>query len=681
MFNARDTQSGNRYETHINMYPVADSGVRDGTVSGVGAGASASASAKTPYPIEDTAIGTLNRIPVFTKASMSPSPSPDELADESHGAGDKRYELPFMLSTGSTGSLGGSASGGVMGGVIGGVSGSNAGTQPGVPRGDDAAGAEPVRREAHAKAANPFRQMIDYQDVETPPPPYVEKERKERDILREKMYRTESRSPRKDTAGARPAEPDTGASVQPELAQPELVKPELVKQRSESSTTTTGSSSSSKSKRDLTVFSREAVEFYEVYCSVVADQGNFTPSVQLKWCETLLEYVFKPDFISHYNINAERLKRALKPEEAQKNQKVILEHAFKVLKKLISSRYAPAIYLMGTLYSHQPYLDIKNKTIVTRNDEKALEFYCKAAALSHPESCYRAAVCYEFRRGYDAALSHYECLQRAFQYYTQGAEQSTSCMYKLGMTHLYGLTSMNYAHEEDPRELERIVRQDVPQALMWLSKATEQGSPQACYELGKIYEFTNMPLPIQQVLAESGIQRDTAKALAYYTRCAREYDYPLAQWKLGHCYETGDLDVAVDPHKSIAWYYRSASDSSTLTTTGSTTGTTTTTGSTTTSEGKTRRGNPMAMLALSGWCLTGSPGVLRSNDGEALRWAQRSSETAQGKLPRAEYVLGFYYERGIGTPGGTPDIPRATAHYRRAQQFPRAVQALHRLAQ
>ncbi|KTA98168.1 Activator of C kinase protein 1 [Nakaseomyces glabratus] len=599
MFNARDTQSGNRYETHINMYPVADSGVRDGTVSG--AGASASASAKTPYPIEDTAIGTLNRIPVFTKASMSPSPSPDELADESHGAGDKRYELPFMLSTGSTGSLGGSASGGVMGGVIGGVSGgvsgSNAGTQPGVPRGDDAAGAEPVRREAHAKAANPFRQMIDYQDVETPPPP----------------------------------------------------------------------------KRDLTVFSREAVEFYEVYCSVVADQGNFTPSVQLKWCETLLEYVFKPDFISHYNINAERLKRALKPEEAQKNQKVILEHAFKVLKKLISSRYAPAIYLMGTLYSHQPYLDIKNKTIVTRNDEKALEFYCKAAALSHPESCYRAAVCYEFRRGCDAALSHYECLQRAFQYYTQGAEQSTSCMYKLGMTHLYGLTSMNYAHEEDPRELERIVRQDVPQALMWLSKATEQGSPQACYELGKIYEFTNMPLPIQQVLAESGIQRDTAKALAYYTRCAREYDYPLAQWKLGHCYETGDLDVAVDPHKSIAWYYRSASDSSTLTTT--------TTGSTTTSEGKTRRGNPMAMLALSGWCLTGSPGVLRSNDGEALRWAQRSSETAQGKLPRAEYVLGFYYERGIGTPGGTPDIPRATAHYRRAQQFPRAVQALHRLAQ
>ena len=125
MFNARDTQSGNRYETHINMYPVADSGVRDGTVSG--AGASASASAKTPYPIEDTAIGTLNRIPVFTKASMSPSPSPDELADESHGAGDKRYELPFMLSTGSTGSLGGSASGGVMGGVIGGVSGELAG--------------------------------------------------------------------------------------------------------------------------------------------------------------------------------------------------------------------------------------------------------------------------------------------------------------------------------------------------------------------------------------------------------------------------------------------------------------------------------------------------------------------------------------------------------------------------
>lgn len=590
---------------------------------------SSSSDARAPYPIEDTTIGTLNQIPVFTSKPSQSSLGSRNTSTPEHSVGtathsspqggddpveqDARYNLPFLLKKA---------------------------TLDGVPKDteEETTTTAPVRSEEQTDNHNPFRRMMN-EDLISPPPPYEEKDNKEREVLREKMYRSESRDSNKLKSDSKSLSPEKNKDI---------------------NSGSSSSSSSSNTARDLSLYSPDAVKFYNVYKEVVSDQGHFTPEIQLKWCETLLEYVFKDDFISRYNINAERLKRELRPEEAQKNQKVILEHAFKVLKKLIASRYAPAIYLMGTLYSHQPYLEIKNKNIVTRNDQKALEFYCKSAALNHSDSCYRAGVCFEFQRGTSPELTKYECLEKAFQYYRQGAGpdcNNTSCMYKLGMTHLHGLQIMNYTSEQDDsRELDRIIRQDVARAIYWFEKATDLGtSPQACYELGKIYEFSNMPLNIQTLLLEQGIHRDTTRALQYYRKCATVHNYPLAQWKLGHCYEMGELNVPRSPAKSIAWYYRSAEN---------------------TSGAQQHHGNPMAMLALSGWCLTGAPGVLQPNDHEALKWALRASEMSDHKLARAEYVVARMCEYGIGL--AHPDPQKARQYYTTAAQlgFARAIQRL-----
>lgn len=420
-----------------------------------------------------------------------------------------------------------------------------------------------------------------------PPPPYEESETR---ILQEKAYRTEG-----DVRESPPRE----------------------------------------RRRDLSNYSSAALHFYEVYRETVADSAKFTASIQMKWCETLLEYAFDDEFLSGYNINAEKLKRELKPEERQKNQKVILEHSFKVLAKLIALKHGPALYLMGTLYSHQPYLAIKNKNIVARNDERALEFYCRAAESDHSEACYRAGVCYELQRGVPRSTPQNEALVMALNFYRRGADlfENSACMYKLGMFSLY-----------------RPQFQDVPRALDWFKRASRRGdSPQALYELGKIYEFSSLAANIQQLLTDNGICRDPPRALKYYYKCAADCDYPLAQWKLGHCYEFGELSLPVVAKKSIAWYAKAAL--------------------------ATPKGNAMAMLALSGWYLTGATDVLKPNDDEAFRWASKSCAASDGKLARAEYALAYYYENSIGC---SRDLVKAQSHYQRAATIghPKAIQRL-----
>lgn len=104
-------------------------------------------------------------------------------------------------------------------------------------------------------------------------------------------------------------------------------------------------------------------------------------------------------------------------------------------------------------------------------------------------------------------------------------------MYKLGMSHLYGLNMQ---------------KTDVLLAIKWFDKAAQKGdSPQTLYELGKIYEFSVLPPEIQNLLFANGIRKDSQLAIKYYQQCAKDFEYSLAQWKLGNCYEFGDLGLPV----------------------------------------------------------------------------------------------------------------------------------------
>jgi TPR repeat protein len=60
-------------------------------------------------------------------------------------------------------------------------------------------------------------------------------------------------------------------------------------------------------------------------------------------------------------------------------------------------------------------------------------------------------------------------------------------------------------------------------------------------------------------------------------------------------------------------------------------------------------------LALSGWYLTGSEGVLQQSDTEAYLWARKA---AMSGLAKAEYAMGYFTEVGIGAPANLEDAKR-----------------------
>lgn len=383
--------------------------------------------------------------------------------------------------------------------------------------------------------------------------------------------------------------------------------------------------------KDLSGYSEEAKQFYEVYNRTINDINNFTKEVQLKWCETLLQYAFKPSFLIRYNINAEKLRRDLTEEEMQQNQRTILEHALRVLTKLTNLNYAPALFLLGTLYSNQPYIPITRPSdIVGKNESKALDYYRKAADLGLKEALYRTGVCFEYGRGVDySVISEVESLRLARAYYEKSSltKGDSSSMYKLGMFYLKGLST---------KSKEAVIKKDPMQALYWFRMAIDEIkipsadiqpvtldsiSPQAMIELGKIYGFEEIDTYLKNELLKNGISKDQEKSIKYYYRCAHELNYSWAQFKLGHFYEFGEMGLPVLPKKSIAWYAKSSLNKT--------------------------KPNPMAMTALSGWYLTGAEGVLKPNDKEAsFQMGCPGMQAERGKISKSGVRLGLFFREG-----------------------------------
>ncbi|KAG9101676.1 hypothetical protein FRC06_002741 [Ceratobasidium sp. 370] len=235
--------------------------------------------------------------------------------------------------------------------------------------------------------------------------------------------------------------------------------------------------------------------------------------------------------------------------------------------------------------------------------EKAYHLYMQAAKQNHPPACYRVAVCNEIGAGTKKDAP------RAFAFYTKAASLGdTAAMYKLGMIYLQG----QLGQHKSPR-----------QAVPWLRRAAEQAdeeNPHALHELGMLHEQ-----PGSQVVVH-----DEAYAKDLFTRAA-QLGFVRSQFKLGTAYEYGHLTCPIDPKRSIAWYSKAA-----------------------------QKGDAEAELALSGWYLTGSEGVLKQSDHEAYLWARKAANKG---LSKAEYAVGYYAEVGIGL---KVDIEFAKRWYMRA---------------
>ena len=235
--------------------------------------------------------------------------------------------------------------------------------------------------------------------------------------------------------------------------------------------------------------------------------------------------------------------------------------------------------------------------------EKAYHLYLQAAKQNHAAATYRVAVCNEIGVGTRKEPP------RASAFYRKAASLGdTAAMYKLGMILLQG----SLGEGKNPRE-----------AVGWLRRAAEQAdeeNPHALHELALLHEST----------AGQVVTHDPLQAKEYFSRAAY-LGYTQSQHKLGQCYEFGTIGCPVDPRRSIAWYTKAA-----------------------------EKGNAEAELALSGWYLTGSEGVLKQSDSEAYLWARRAANKG---LAKAEYAVGYYAEVGIGI---KQDIEFAKRWYMRA---------------
>lgn len=301
---------------------------------------------------------------------------------------------------------------------------------------------------------------------------------------------------------------------------------------------------------------------------------------------------------------------------AQRNKDAWNQQALKIVKK-IANAHTPlrdALFFLAVNYGLGGLgLDV--------NYEKAYDLYGRAARLDHPESVYRVAVCNEIGAGTKRDPV------KALTWYRKAAQLGeVSAMYKLGMISLHGLLNQ-------PRSF--------PEGLKWLQRAAEKAdasNPHAIHELGLLYERGS---PVSTDI----FVRDEQRAFELFVQAAK-LGYPPSQFRLGCAYEYGSLGCPVDPKRSIAWYSRAA-----------------------------ERGEPESELALSGWYLTGSHGVLQQSDTEAYLWARKAAEKG---LAKAEYALGYFKEVGVGSPA---DAEEAKRWYFKAaaQKHPKALARLQEL--
>lgn len=268
---------------------------------------------------------------------------------------------------------------------------------------------------------------------------------------------------------------------------------------------------------------------------------------------------------------------------AKKYSEVLIGESLKVVRRLATQgeAYDEAQFFLANCYG-------TGALGLQVDHERAYHLYLQAAKQNHAAASYRVAVCNEIGAGTRREPP------RAAAFYRKAASLGdTPAMYKLGMILLNGLLG----EPKNPRE-----------AINWLKRAAEQAdedNPHALHELGLLHEIPNSPL----------VPYDAPYAKALFTQAA-QLGYTPSQYKLGQCYEYGSLTCPVDPRRSIAWYTKAA-----------------------------EKGDSEAELALSGWYLTGSEGVLKQSDSEAYLWARRAANKG---LSKAEYAVGYYAEVGIG---------------------------------
>jgi TPR repeat protein len=272
------------------------------------------------------------------------------------------------------------------------------------------------------------------------------------------------------------------------------------------------------------------------------------------------------------------------------------QDSHKILKKLASAQNPDAMFFLADCIGRGIFS-------VEPDHKEAFTLYQSAAKLGHGAAAYRTAVCCEI--GNEDGGGTRKDPMKAIQWYKRAATLGdTPAMYKMGMILLKGLLGQ----PKNPRE-----------AVGWLKRAAERSdaeNPHALHELGLLYESAQ---------PNDAILRDEQYAFSLFKQAA-ELGYKFSQFRLGCVFEYGLMGCPVDPRLSIMWYSKAATQE-----------------------------EHQSELALSGWYLTGSDGVLQQSDTEAYLWARKA---AMAGLAKAEYAMGYFTEVGIGVPENMEDAKR-----------------------
>ena len=269
-----------------------------------------------------------------------------------------------------------------------------------------------------------------------------------------------------------------------------------------------------------------------------------------------------------------------------KNRENYIFDAHRQVKKLVGAGYSDAMFYLADCYG-------SGGLGLEPDPREAFNLYQSAAKIGHAQAAYRVAVCSEM--GNEEGGGTKRDAARAVTWYTHAAKLGDPpAMYKIGMILLKGLLGQ----QQNRRE-----------GLTWLKRATERAdaeNPHALHEMGLLYE-TAAP--------NDCVIRDLTHARELFEKAAR-LGYKPSQFRLASAFEYGGLDCPIDARQSIMWYTKAAA-----------------------------QGEHQSELALSGWYLTGSEGILQQSDTEAYLWARKAAASG---LAKAEYAMGYFTEVGIG---------------------------------
>lgn len=267
-------------------------------------------------------------------------------------------------------------------------------------------------------------------------------------------------------------------------------------------------------------------------------------------------------------------------------ERYVLE-AHSIVKRLVANGYTDAMFYLADCYG-QGLLGLQP------DPREAFNLYLAAAKAGHSAAAYRTAVCCEI--GPDEGGGTRKDAQKALQWYRHAAMlENVPAMYKLGMILLKGLLGQ-------PK--------NAAEAVSWLNAAAQRAdaeNPHALHELGLLYED---PAAHAGGGGPDVVVRDEARALELFRQSAA-LGYKYSQFRIGQAHEYGMLGCTVDPRRSIVWYTKAAA-----------------------------QGEHQSELALSGWYLTGSEGILEHSDVEAYLWAKKAA-SSEPPLPKAMFAMGY----------------------------------------